>query len=290
MRRTLVRFLGVLAVLAAGCVPGQAEPGPAAATTVPVAPTTTLAPSGPGGGSFKVTCTYSHRRTDDPIVHANMPGMAHSHDFFGNRGTGAASTGESLVAGTTSCDRSEDRSAYWIPTASYDGVATTPQKVVVYYVGRAGRTEQPIPAGLEVVAGSAAATAPQDTTIVAWRCSPVGGVTQAWVATPPTCPSSSTLNLRVKFPNCWDGRRLDSPDHTSHLSTDVHGACDPAHPVNLPIVVAEYYLPNPQSAAVSLASGAWWTLHGDFFNGWDQATLTRLVRDCVNAGITCGGA
>jgi hypothetical protein len=52
--------------------------------------------------SFGIRCDFSHRNSDDPIVHPGNPGAAHSHDFFGNTSTDAFSTLESLrAAGTT---------------------------------------------------------------------------------------------------------------------------------------------------------------------------------------------
>jgi hypothetical protein len=77
---------------------------------------------------FVTRCNYSHTNFDDPIVHADKPGAAHSHDFFGNRSTDFASTYQSLRAlegptpatksGTT-CVNAADKSAYWIPTMSW---------------------------------------------------------------------------------------------------------------------------------------------------------------------------
>ncbi|GAA3767753.1 DUF1996 domain-containing protein [Micromonospora maritima] len=37
----------------------------------------------------------------------------------------------------------------------------------------------------------------------------------------------------VQFPECWDGVRLDSPDHRSHLAYADRGDC-PRHPVAVP--------------------------------------------------------
>jgi Domain of unknown function (DUF1996) len=47
---------------------------------------------------FTVTCEFSHRSADDPIVFPGQIGAAHSHDFFANRSTSADSTYESLRA------------------------------------------------------------------------------------------------------------------------------------------------------------------------------------------------
>ena len=55
---------------------------------------------------FGVVCGFSHRAKDDPIVFPDRPGMAHSHDFIGNRRTNAFSTYEDMVGNPSTCDRS----------------------------------------------------------------------------------------------------------------------------------------------------------------------------------------
>ena len=44
------------------------------------------------------------------------------------------------------------------------------------------------------------------------------------------------LQLRVRFPCCWDGKNLDSADHKSHMaypSMVDNGVCPSTHPVRL---------------------------------------------------------
>src|SRR4051794_35405056 len=48
---------------------------------------------------FVTHCFYSHTLPDDPIVHPNMPGASHQHDFFGNDSTNASSTLDSMEQG-----------------------------------------------------------------------------------------------------------------------------------------------------------------------------------------------
>ena len=50
---------------------------------------------------FITRCNYTHTLLDDPIVKPNQPGASHSHDFFGNVTTNAATTLASLDAGGT---------------------------------------------------------------------------------------------------------------------------------------------------------------------------------------------
>src|SRR6476659_7799891 len=61
-------------------------------------------------GVFSTLCAYTHRASDDPIVHPGMPGMSHSHDFFGNVTTDADSTYSTMRAGGTTCRAREDAS------------------------------------------------------------------------------------------------------------------------------------------------------------------------------------
>src|SRR5262245_47196774 len=84
------RAVGVLLTVVAGLV-------------VAIAPT--VPQPGRAGTDFgwSSVCGYSRTAKDDPIVYPGSPGLSHSHDFFGNDGTDAFSTYESLRADTTNC-------------------------------------------------------------------------------------------------------------------------------------------------------------------------------------------
>ena len=74
-------------------------------------------------GIFVADCAFSHRAADDPIVFHGVPGESHSHDFFGNRSTDAASTYRSLRRSSGNCVPGDDGSAYWTPTLYRHGRA-----------------------------------------------------------------------------------------------------------------------------------------------------------------------
>ncbi len=42
------------------------------------------------------------------------------------------------------------------------------------------------------------------------------------------------------------------------------------------------------SSSITLASGAYYTVHADFWNTWDQTGLQTLVNRCLNAHVDCG--
>jgi len=238
--------------------------------------------------NFLSVCGYSHRAPDDPIVFPGRPGASHSHDFMGNNSTNAFSLYPSMRAATTACRVADDAAGYWVPTLYDNGVATAPLRLHAYYrtAGKPGPDIRAFPAGLKVVAGDAHATGPQDLSIVRWDCGADGGVRPQ--ATPPTCPSGARLHLHIAFPDCWNGKDTDSPDHKSHMAYSRRGRCDTAHPVPVPRLVQSIAYPSAGGPGITLASGAATTAHADFFNAWDQPRLEQLVHDCLNANKHCG--
>ena len=97
----------------------------------------------------------------------------------------------------------------------------------------------------------------------------------------PTCPSP-TLTLHVNFPDCWDGKRLDSPDHHTHMAYSSDYRCPASHPVKVPLIRLNIRYPITDGHGVVLASGGQLTVHADFFNAWDKGTLERLVDQCFH--------
>lgn len=247
--------------------------------------------TGPQGAvpQFVVECPWSHSAPDDPIVHHGHPARAHLHDFFGNTGTDAHSTTESLLAGgETSCENPRDTAAYWAPALLRDGEPVRPTTSIAYYrpgIGVDPMRVEPYPAGLLVVAGDQTATEPQPLDIAAWHC----GASPILHSDPPTCPTTAALGVRVAFPDCWDGERLDSDDHQSHMAYSEDGACPSSHPVPIPQLIFEVRYPvTGDPEGLELASGGVRSVHADFMQAWDQDALEREVRACLNGGKVCG--
>ncbi len=232
-------------------------------------------------GIFLSACDPSHTASDDPIVQPGEPGDSHLHEFFGNTTTNADSTYSSLRAGGTTCRIAGDTAAYWVPTLYVSGERVAPLKVNAYYLrgGGPGRVVA-FPAGLKVIAGSSAATSAQSRAITGWRCSGLrlGGLS----TTPVACPVGSHAVLVMRFPDCWNGKDLDSADHQSHMAYRVRGACPTSHPVRLPRLALNVHYQLSDVTDLTLASGSIYSAHADFFNAWNQATLARLVRTSLN--------
>ncbi|MCB0976463.1 MAG: DUF1996 domain-containing protein [Acidimicrobiales bacterium] len=249
---------------------------------------------------FTVDCGFSHRAPDDPIVFPGEPGASHVHDFFGAEETDAHSTAASLRGGPTSCEDLDDTAAYWAP-ALYDGDRPVdPTRMRAYYRAAAGadvHDVRTLPAGIELIAGDMH-RGPGDwppIDQVGWGC---GFRPKRYRHTPPTnCTPRSPLNLRLVFPDCWNGKDLRSDDHYSHVAYSTNGWCPRSHPV--PIVQVQVSIEYPvwakekggppatDASKLMLASGRFEGSHGDFFNSWDPKRLDHLTTLCVRAMANC---
>lgn len=263
---------------------GSSSDGPAAA------PDPTPVRLGPQGlqPQFVVKCHWSHNAHDDPIVWPGLPGASHLHEFFGSTGTDASSTGASLVGGETTCENTADTAAYWVP-ALFDGNdRVVPRRIVAYYrtgVGAEPADVEPWPLGLKMLAGNAGAEQPQSLGVVGWGC----GSSDYLTAEPHACSERAPLTLRLTFPDCWDGHRLDSKNHRDHVAYSTAGRCPEAQPTPIvQLILTVQYEFHTDPSRLALASGSILTGHGDVMNGWSRDELSHLTRLCLQRGEICG--
>lgn len=242
------------------------------------------------GVEFVTVCKFSHRAPDDPIVFPRRPDRSHDHTFFGAVSTDAFSTARTLRDDATTCQRAEDTASYWAPTLLRANRSVEPFDAEFYYRRRTVAKLRPFPAGLQIVAGNAAARAPQSRRVTFWDCGKHGGVAPSTRV--PTCPNdgAKSLRLNVRFPDCWDGKRIDSANHRAHMAYSVGGACPRAHPVAVPSLEIVIQYPITGGDDVQLSSRGQLSGHADFVNAWNQAGLARLVDYCLNALRDCGRA
>jgi len=249
-----------------------ASAGPAAINQAPE--------SFPRGPHFVLSCGFSHRNNDDPIVFPGQPGRSHNHTFIGNFSVNAATTPTSLLGGRSSCNFEADASAYWAPTLyggrhaiHSGGRAILPVAAFAYYIKRTAANVVAHPAGLKMIAGNAAARRPQKKEVAAWSCSELGEGPRFAVI--PACARDHLVQVQITFPNCWNGASVDSVDHKRHMAYASAGRCPASHPVSVPSIVLILMYPEVRGHA-QVASGNF-AIHADFMNGWTQATLQTLV-------------
>lgn len=111
------------------------------------------------------------------------------------------------------------------------------------------------------------------------------------------CPAGITISQR--FPTCWDGVNLDSPDHMSHMSYpetgtfESGGPCPATHPVRTPQVFFEVVWDttpfnnltwpvdeNNQTVnpfVWSFGDGTGYANHADYVFGWKNDSLQKIM-------------
>jgi hypothetical protein len=288
--RGWLAILGAAAAVAAagGCAAGGVSSAAPPPTGV-VVPAVHRGPQG-AGGQFVVKCAFSHAATDDPIVHPGHTGSSHRHDFFGNVATNSTSTAASLLGGETTCNHRLDAAAYWAPSLLDHGEPVTPLGSGIYYRPAPGVDPTTLvadPTGLMMLSGDPGARTPQPVEVAGWAC----GVSSDLRSEPPVCDPASPLQVRVTFPDCWDGTRVDSPDHRAHVTYSQGGRCPAAHPVVMPqlTVTIRYPIAGP-GHELALASGPTLAAHADFLNAWDEQELARQVDLCLHRSAVCNVA
>ncbi len=239
-------------------------------------------------GVFVVSCGFSHALGDDPIVEPGAPGLSHRHDFFGNPDVDAYTVAADLPGGDTTCDQKLDTASYWSPSLYSGDQPIEPEAIDAYYRAGPGvdpTTVKSYPPGLVLLGGDPAAEQAQDLYVVGWGCGRNSGA----YPEPRTCPERQAMNLRVNFPDCWDGRNIDSVDHRDHTAYSEDGRCPQSHPVAIAqLTYVVHYPPVAVDDSLRLASGSTLSGHADFLNGWDQSKLDREVEVCIGRGAVCG--
>jgi hypothetical protein len=279
------------------------------------APVVSAQEESPTGANFVVQCGFSHEKQVDPIVNPGEPGTPeavahHMHHFFGNTTTDSNSTLESLRAAQTPTDPATtcepkpglppnatfgDTAAYWIPKVSWTnsrGKITPLKAFQTFFYYRAGLKDptdvMPQPPGLKIVTVQGKN--------VEWRCQ-----NGTWSPTPPTRCDNGTLVVRIFFPDCLavddsvppqplldtrdaQGNTLHVPDdHRSHMVDAGSAGCPSTHPYPVPRLQTNFLFRIPTTKGKpTLSSGAYSTMHVDFFNAWQEGTLEDLVARCIN--------
>lgn len=273
-----------------------------------------------GSGAFRTHCLESHDSHDDPLVFPGQTGAAHHHLFFGNPIVDARTNVADLnEADRTTCDGGTlNRSAYWVP-ALYDVQGARIAYVDPLFYYKTGyhvpaASIQPPPEGLRMIAGNAHATAPQGTHVVKFRCASWQSE-QEWfdpgdpldhVDVLPDCAPDDLLEVRVVFPQCWDGRNLSAPDNQSHMAYPSRakppvagtGACPASHPVAIPEISYNFAIYVTAETGPPLtwrfssdrpdATAPGVSLHADWMNGWDPEIMAMIVENCLRPARECG--
>jgi len=257
-----------------------------------------------GEGANRFLCAYAKMAFDDPIVYPGKPGASHLHQFFGNTAVNAFTTADSIAAvGNSTCSGGiANRTGYWTP-AMIDaaGQIVPPTTATIYY--KSGyqmlpSLVRPLPTGLKMIAGDRTwSDVKQNQSRVWWTCTDRGPTYSSIV---PDC--GDRVLLVVVFPQCWDGKNLDSRDHKSHMSypnysNDANGSkCPSTHPVVVPEITEEFFWKVPPgersstwriSSDMDLSKPGGLSAHADWMMGWDPNVMKTVVTLCLDKSKDC---
>ncbi|MFD9593635.1 DUF1996 domain-containing protein [Kitasatospora sp. NPDC059973] len=268
--------------------------------------------TGPATGTLTSQCGRNgnrHLNPDNVIVAPGVSnGAHHMHDYVGNRATSAFSSNDRLAAAGTTCSNGDQSTYYWPVLRLLDGAQESdfqapgggkdrnrgtilqPAEVGITYSSPNGNRVQPMKRFLRIITGDAKAlTNGPVNAHASWSCT--GFEDRQLVDKYPVCPGGSRVVRTLKFPDCWDGRNVDSANHRSHTAfSNASGGC----PKNFRTIAqlverVTYEVPSGVRIAVDsfpeqLHNAI--TDHGDFINVMDQSLLDQMA-SCVNEGRRC---
>ncbi len=262
------------------------------------------------GGAFRISCAPSHMSNDDPMVYPNQQGATHHHTFYGNTSVNYKSNLSTLsTTGNSTCNGGTmNRSAYWHPTMidTSTKMPVLPDGGAIFYykIGSApASTIKAPPKGLRMLVGNPKATSAGEVQAAKYVCINIARQDSngmPWQKSIPNCGTDSYLQMVVEFPQCWDGKNLDSPNHKDHMAYpngQTANRCPTTHPVAIPLITLNMNFKikaNGQTTKWRLASDNYantspggYSGHADWVNGWDEASMNGVVKNCLNANKDC---
>ena len=206
-------------------------------------------------GAFRLICFgASWIKQVDPLVQPGVKTASHLHTGWGNDSVDENSTYESLRSkGSSNCQGGPlYRSAGWAPSLLDGDTVIVPDYVSTYYKRRPAtnpRCEEiaakgcaEFPAGLRFIVGRNYARNGPANTNIKIVCAEGGKKTWAAMTAEPGCGPGKRIKASAIAPDCWDGVRIDSPDHQSHLAYQQRNRqtgqthCPKTHPYLIPQV------------------------------------------------------
>ncbi|KAI2777787.1 hypothetical protein F4815DRAFT_279302 [Daldinia loculata] len=284
----------------------------------------------PGASALlRFSCSQLVVERLDPLVNPGVVGSPHLHQIIGGNAFNPSMDPKTMdipsTATCTTCTFAEDFSNYWTAVMFFRARNGTykrvPQKGNVYFEDSngGGMTIYYIPSyqnttvtafkpGFRMITGNPAIRTEEEAMKfrqLTYTClqDPMTRTNETHDMPKEPCPAGIMANLR--FPTCWDGVNLDSPDHASHVSYpesgtfEEGGPCPSTHPVKIPQLFyeivwdttpfndkSEWPEDGSQPFVWSYGDATGFGNHGDYMFGWKGDTL-QIAMDTNCNGFKC---